>query len=78
MARLHKSRLRHAPADAPIIDLYDYKAALVRPGRRQAKRASVAWTVTDDWPEDVQVTEAEIDVFEAWFGGLFDELFGEG
>jgi site-specific DNA recombinase len=29
------------------------------------------WTVTDDWPEDVPVTEAEIEVFEAWFGDLF-------
>jgi hypothetical protein len=29
----------------------------------------------DDWPEDVPVTEAEIEVFEAWFGDLFDELF---
>ena len=35
-------------------------------------RASATWTVTDDWPEDVPVTEAEIDVFEAWFGDLFD------
>jgi hypothetical protein len=24
--------------------------------------------VTDDWPEDMPVTEAEIEVFEAWFG----------
>ena len=32
--------------------------------------------VTDDWPEYVPVTEAEVDVFEAWFGDLFDELFG--
>jgi hypothetical protein len=34
--------------------------------------------VTDDWPEDVLVTEAEISVFEVWFGDLFDELFGDG
>jgi hypothetical protein len=34
-----------------------------------------SWTVKDDWPEDVPVTEAEIEVFEAWFGDLFDELF---
>ncbi len=34
------------------------------------------WIVTDDWPADVPVTEAEIDVFERWFGDLFDELFG--
>ena len=36
---------------------------------------SGAWTVTDDWPEEAPVTEAEIEVFEAWFGDLFDELF---
>jgi len=24
---------------------------------------------------EVPITEAEIDVFEAWFGDLFDELF---
>jgi hypothetical protein len=77
MARLHKSCRRHAPADAPIIDLWDYEAALVRLGQREAKRASVAWTVTDNWPEDVPVTEAEIDVFEAWFSDLFDDLFGK-
>jgi hypothetical protein len=28
--------------------------------------------VTDDWPDEVPVTEAEIEVFEAWFGDLFD------
>ncbi len=35
-----------------------------------------AWTVTDDWPDPVPITEAELDVFEAWFGDFFDELFG--
>jgi len=30
----------------------------------------------NDWPEDVPVTDAEIAVFEAWFGGLFDEARG--
>ena len=34
------------------------------------------WVVTDDWPERVLVTEAEVDMFEAWFGDLFDDLFG--
>ncbi|WBT05676.1 hypothetical protein PFY01_13275 [Brevundimonas vesicularis] len=32
------------------------------------------WTVTDDWPDPVPVTEAEIAVFETWFGDLFDDL----
>lgn len=35
------------------------------------------WTVSDDWPERVPVTEAEIDLFEAWFGDIIDELFGK-
>jgi len=35
----------------------------------------MTWTVTDDGPDPAPVTEAEIDVFEAWFGDLFDELF---
>jgi len=77
MAPPHKSQLRRPPDRAPLDDLYDYARASACPGRR-AKRASVTWTVTDDWPEDVPVTEAEVDVFEAWFGELFDELFGEG
>jgi hypothetical protein len=43
---------------------------------RPPKHDLSTWTVTDDWPEDIPVTEAEVDVFEAWFGDLFDELFG--
>ena len=35
-----------------------------------------AWRVIDDWPERVPVTEREVDVFEAWFGDVLDELFG--
>ncbi len=34
------------------------------------------WTVTDDWPEHIPVTETEVEVFERWFADLFDELFG--
>lgn len=32
--------------------------------------------VIDDWPEEVPVTEAEIDVFERYFGEALDRLFG--
>jgi hypothetical protein len=45
------------------------------PGR-PPKHDLSAWTVTDDWPERVPVTEAEVEVVERWFGALFDELFG--
>lgn len=32
--------------------------------------------VIDDWPDDVPITEAEIQVFERWFADVFDEMFG--
>jgi hypothetical protein len=44
--------------------------------RRPVKHDVETWSVIDDWPQRVRVTQAEIDVFEAWFGDLFDELFG--
>ena len=78
MASSQRSCGSRALADAALDDLRDYARAPARCDRRRSKRASVRWTVTDDWPEDVPVTEAEIDVFEAWFGDLFDELFGDG
>jgi hypothetical protein len=34
------------------------------------------WAVTDDWPKRVLVSQAEVAIFEAWFGDLFDEMFG--
>jgi hypothetical protein len=32
--------------------------------------------ITDDRPDPVSVSEAEIEVFERRFGDLLDELFG--
>jgi hypothetical protein len=74
---LTKSCRPHALIGTSFDDLYDYAPTGGRPRRRQAKRAPVTWMVTDDWPEDMPVTDAEIDVFEAWFGDLFDDLFGK-
>jgi hypothetical protein len=41
---------------------------------------SEQWTpvITDDWPEHIRVSDAEIDVFEAQFGDLLDDLFNPG
>lgn len=78
MASAQRSSRRHAPADTSLDDLYDYARSPARPSHRRAKRDRTTLTVTDDWPEDVPVTDAEIAVFEAWFGELFDELFGDG
>jgi hypothetical protein len=47
------------------------------PGR-PPKHDPSAWSVRDDWPEHVPVTEVEVEVFERWFADLFDELFGPG
>ena len=43
---------------------------------RSAKCDLSAWSITDDWPDTVPISDAELGVFEAWFGDLFDELFG--
>ncbi|MGH9810561.1 MAG: hypothetical protein ACRD9W_25500 [Terriglobia bacterium] len=43
---------------------------------RPPKHDLATWTVTDDWLDSVPITDDELDVFEAWFGDLFDELFG--
>jgi hypothetical protein len=56
-------------------DLYDYLHPRICRRGRPAKQVQSRWTVTDEWPDEVPITEAEIEVFEAWFGDLFDELF---
>ena len=68
------SRLRASLGVLPV-DLYIEPEPWPRIGR-PPKHDVEAWTVTDDWPERVPITDAELDVFEAWFGDLFDELFG--
>jgi len=79
MARFQKSRRQcSGPSAIGLGDLHDYARRPARRSRRSRKVDPIGWTVTNDWPEDVPVTEAEIDVFEAWFGDLFDELFSTG
>ena len=56
-------------------DLYIVPAPWPRLGR-PIKHDVATWAVTDDWSDRVPITDAELDVFEAWFGDLFDELFG--
>ena len=76
MAGSQKSRRQwSAVSIAAPDDLHDYTRRSTRRARRSRKVHPIDWAVTDDWPEDVPVTEAEVDVFEAWFGDLFDELF---
>jgi hypothetical protein len=76
MARPRKSRPQDitVPGAEPD-DLYDYARPPTRRRGEPAPEDPTTWTVTDDWPADVPITEAEIEVFEAWFGDLFAELF---
>lgn len=70
---------RAAPKTLPE-DLYDYEDdPLPTGGGRRCNTSLLGpngkeMRVTDDWPDYVPVTEAEIDVFERWFGDVFDEL----
>lgn len=76
-------RARDAAGSLPD-DLYDYidEEMPASPEARAVKGRGTDlsldhWTVCDDWPDRVPVTEAEIDLFEAWFGDILDELFGK-
>ncbi len=61
-----------------IDDVADTPPLPAKPASARADEPSLQnWTVSDDWPDRVPVTEAEIDLFEAWFGDIIDELFGK-
>ena len=76
MARSHVRHRHDLPTFRAPADLYDYAAPPMRRLGRPRKHDLADWHVVDDWPACVPVTPAEVDVFEAWFGDLFDELFG--
>ena len=72
----HRSSLRNRAAFGELpADLYVVLGPLPRLGR-PVKHDDETWRVVDDWPARVPVSDAEIGVLEAWFGDLFDELFG--
>ena len=57
-------------------DMFDYAKPPTRNLGRPSACNQAEWTVTDNWPQVIPVTEIEIDIFEAWFGDVFDEFFG--
>lgn len=82
-AQRHRTRRgrprRPAPKTLPD-DLYDYDDDPAPTGGERRYNTPFLgpngkeMRATDDWPDYVPVTEAEIDVFERWFGDVFDEL----
>jgi hypothetical protein len=80
------AKLFQFPLPDDTFDLFDYVRAPVASRRRRRSRRlppgspGERWTpvITDDWPEHIYVSDAEIDVFEAQFGDLLDDLFNPG
>lgn len=74
---VRKGRTKQPDQNTLPEDLYDY-ADEPEP-RRSPPRCAFdveKLPVIDDWPEEVPITEAEIEVFERWFADIFDEIFG--
>lgn len=67
-------RVRPPTVSEQLENLLGYHVPMGRPPKHDLS----IWVVTDDWPHPVPVTQAEVEVFEQWFGDLFDELFGPG
>lgn len=57
-------------------DLYDYARQPAPRAGRSPSRLEGAITVTDDWPEIVPITEAELRVMEGHFAEVLDAIFG--
>ena len=69
--------MRAIPGTLPR-DLYAYARETPRPADNprpiDSDRARIH--VTDDWPEELPITESELRVIEAHFAEALDDLFG--
>jgi hypothetical protein len=59
-----------------VVDFYDYARASVSRPRRPRREEVWRPLITDDLPDRIPITEAELDIIEAHFAVLLDELFG--
>jgi hypothetical protein len=71
---------RPAPQVLPD-DIFDYADDPTPIVRRRRHPPSDTFDIAklpviDDWPDYVPVTEAEVDIFERYFGDILDRLFG--
>jgi hypothetical protein len=73
-AHQHSTPNNKRRAGLTLDDLHDYLLPAPRRSGRPPKHDLSAWIVTDDWLVRVPVAEREVDVFEAWFGDILDEL----
>jgi hypothetical protein len=71
-------KVRAPPTWSLPDDLYDYARPPQHPNGQPPVDLLAGWRVIDDWPARVPITPDELDVFEAWFGDIIDEIFGAG
>jgi len=69
-------RRRNIALHPEAINLLDYARRRARRRGHEPPPDTTGWIVTDDWPERVPVTKAEVDVFEAHFSDFFDKWLG--
>ena len=79
--RARKGRPRNPAPETLPDDLFDYAKDATPDGRERRKSPLrivdiETLPVIDDWPEDVPVTLAEVEIFERHFGDVLDRLFG--
>lgn len=68
---------RRPPAPRSLIpDFFDYLEEKSPPPLPTPPPPSVSFSVTDDWPARVPITEREIAVLEAHLARVLDELLG--
>jgi hypothetical protein len=61
---------------APASDFFDYLEEKSSPRLPTPPSPSVSFSVTDDWPAFVPISEREIAVLEAHLARVLDELLG--
>jgi len=73
-----RARSKIASKGENVLDFYDYLPSGQARAASTRRRKCEDWCprVVDDWPEHIPITAAELDVIEAHFGRLLDELFG--
>jgi hypothetical protein len=59
-----------------VVDFYDYARASVPHPRRNRREEVWQPLITDDLPDRIPITDVELDILEAHFADLLDELFG--
>jgi hypothetical protein len=50
----------------------------IRGAANCGKDTDLPWTISDDLPEQIEITPEEIGLFQAYFGTMLDELLARG